>query len=182
MSIEDTVREKHEFERRVTEFLKIVASMSVNEIELALARVADQLSYPTGDVEVEHIQVKGQILKEYFNSRKYGQLKQVKLKRFINYLASWNHAPRHPALEKWEKERDARQEEWREQVRNMTLLKRLLTKDSLPHDRMPKYPEIPESELLIHSVAAYRLFDANSPMHREVDAKKLVELAPKPRS
>ncbi len=178
MSVENKVRERQEFERRIKEFLTLVASMSVDEIELALARLADQLSNSTDSGKVEKIKIKAQILSQYFNLRKSGAVKQVKFKRFISSLVGWSNLPQHPMLEKYQRERDARLEEWINKRRKMNWLKKCLTSDIPPNDQMPKYPIISNSEILIHSVVSYKIFNEKSALPEEIDAKKLIQYVP----
>jgi len=77
-SIERAVREKQVFERKVREFLSIASSMTNQELEIALARLADRLQATQGD---EEFRSKGAILNIYYQLRVAGLKKQSSLAR-----------------------------------------------------------------------------------------------------
>ena len=69
MSVEKAIREKQAFRDRVEEFLTIPTAMTNDEIEIALARLADMLGSAVNQHQHTNIQLKGTVLKYYFDLR-----------------------------------------------------------------------------------------------------------------
>ena len=83
-SVEQAVREKQAFDERLREFLSIASSMTNQELEIALARLADSLQR-TKD-HPESIRIKGTILNIYYQLRVAGLKKQSTLARIKHNL------------------------------------------------------------------------------------------------
>jgi hypothetical protein len=70
MTIEDAIRERHAFEERLKEFLKLTSAMSDRELEIALARLADMLQQKGDDERAAFsIRLKGEVTKLYYDLR-----------------------------------------------------------------------------------------------------------------
>lgn len=179
MNFENTIREKQKLEKKITDFLKLVASMSIDELEIALAILADALSQQSSYLEACHTQLKGEILKEYYDLRKAGKIKQVKLKRLMDNLFSGSRFPAHPKMLEYENEKGKRDTEWKKEILAMSIVKRFFIQKSLPLNRHPSFPDIPLPEILIHAVAEYRLTDLNTPLPEGLVPKNLLTFAPK---
>jgi hypothetical protein len=80
MDIEQVVKARHDFEDRLKVFLKLASLLTDRELEIALGRLADMLA--SRHSEQLHIQLKGQVLKSYYDLRKQGVRKQRKMARW----------------------------------------------------------------------------------------------------
>lgn len=80
MNIEQAVKARHEFEDRVKKFLELASLLTDRELEISLGRLADMLN--TRQKEQHHVQIKGEILKNYYDLRKHGLRKQRKFARW----------------------------------------------------------------------------------------------------
>lgn len=78
-SVEQAVRQQQAFEERLREFLSIASSMTTQELEIALARLADLLQ--TTKPQLESIRTKGGILNVYYQLRAAGLKRQSTLAR-----------------------------------------------------------------------------------------------------
>ncbi len=78
-SVEQAVRQQQAFEERLREFLSIASSMTTQELEIALARLADLLQ--TTKPQLESIRTKGAILNVYYQLRAAGLKRQSTLAR-----------------------------------------------------------------------------------------------------
>lgn len=177
MSYEKAIKEKHMLEDRVVKFLKLIASMSDNEIEISLARLADRLLRHSNEPENRHVQFKGDLIKEYFDLRKLGQLKQIKLRRVMSYFISEENFPSHSKIVEYEKEKERRRLEWKRIRGDMPLVKRLFIGKKLPLDQFPPSANVSQSEMLVHFVVEYRLVNIDKPIPNEVLAKKFITYA-----
>ena len=83
-SVEQAVREQQAFEERLREFLSIASSMTNQELEIALARLADSLE--SSKAHPESIRIKGTILNIYYQLRAAGLKKQSTLARVKHNL------------------------------------------------------------------------------------------------
>ena len=83
LSVEQAVREQQAFEDRLREFLSIASSMTNQELEIALARLADMIQTTKG--QPEPIRAKGTILNIYYQLRAAGLKRQSTLARI-----KWN--------------------------------------------------------------------------------------------
>jgi len=82
-SVAQAVRQQQVFEERLREFLSMASSMTNQELEIALARLADLLQ--TTETQPESIRTKGTILNIYYQLRAAGLKKQSTLARI-----KWN--------------------------------------------------------------------------------------------
>lgn len=82
-SVEQAVRQQQAFEERLREFLSMASSMTNQELEIALAKLADLLQ--TTKAQPESIRTKGAILNTYYQLRAAGLKKQSTLARI-----KWN--------------------------------------------------------------------------------------------
>lgn len=80
MSIEQAVKARHEFEDRVREFLQLASLLTDRELELALGRLLDMIS--GRNTEQFHVQLRGEILKHYYDLRKQGLRRQRRFTRW----------------------------------------------------------------------------------------------------
>lgn len=77
-SLERAVRELHEFEDRMADFLRLASALTDRELQVALAKLADlHVAQPGSQV----VQLKGQILGAYYVLRSDGTKSQSKLSR-----------------------------------------------------------------------------------------------------
>jgi hypothetical protein len=82
MDTEQAIRERHRFQDRVTEFLKLASRMTERELELALGRLLDMLEAdPSQSLQV---QIKGDVLRQYYDLRRQGERKQRTLARWLD--------------------------------------------------------------------------------------------------
>jgi hypothetical protein len=77
-SVEEAIRKRHAFEDRVKIFLEMASIMTNREIEVALGRLADIF---TTDEIPAHVQIRGEILKLYYDLRLGGIRKYRSFKR-----------------------------------------------------------------------------------------------------
>ena len=82
-SVEQAVRQQQAFKERLREFLSMASSMTNQELEIALAKLADLLQ--TTKAQPESIRTKGAILNTYYQLRAAGLKKQSTLARI-----KWN--------------------------------------------------------------------------------------------
>jgi hypothetical protein len=75
MSIEEAVRERHDFEKRLKQFLELAASMTDKELEIALARLADVVTW-SKPKSPDEAAFKGMILNLYYRMRISGAKSQ----------------------------------------------------------------------------------------------------------
>ena len=81
MSMEEAVRRKHAIERALDKYLKIVATMTREEIEVALGRLEDLFSSSAIPDEKAEYAFKGHVLRSYLELRNSGIKKQQQFKR-----------------------------------------------------------------------------------------------------
>ncbi len=77
-SLEQAVRELHEFEDRMADFLGLASALTERELRVALAKLADLYVALPGS---QKVQLKGQILGAYYVLRSDGTKSQSKLSR-----------------------------------------------------------------------------------------------------
>ena len=83
MSYVDTVKEKHRFEQSFRALIKYLNVMCIEELELAMAYLADDLISEKNEAKKVNIQVKGASLRIYTELRVSGILEQRKMQRFL---------------------------------------------------------------------------------------------------
>lgn len=175
MSYEQAVRTKHQFQANLKEFFRYASAMTIEEIELALGRIADRLSTSTAEQDSFHYQVKGVALKIYFDLRQVSQKSQVIILRqrlqseMQDYFANlgrlaWQvNANQHfKRYEQYLKELDIYDDklhDWHDEVevirKKVGFFKRIITLDHIdlpPQPARPKevkeyYPLILEDEI-----------------------------------
>ena len=81
MSIEQEVLVRHKFEDVVKKFLDLASLLTDRELEISLGRLVDTLNTQL-TTERTHTQIKGEILKLYYDLRKQGVRKQRKVARW----------------------------------------------------------------------------------------------------
>ena len=85
MSIEEEVRKKHEFEDKQYELLKFASWLSLRELEIVLAKLADKLSNESDEKEIENLNIKGEILKQFYKLRTANPKNEKKYKKPWKY-------------------------------------------------------------------------------------------------
>lgn len=88
-SVEEAVREEQAFEKRLREFLSIASGMTNQELEIALARLADL--FQTTKDQPDSIRIKGTILNIYYQLRAAGLKKKSTLARIKHNVTSGAH-------------------------------------------------------------------------------------------
>ena len=83
MGYEQSVREKHKFEKAVRDFFKYASVMTDEEIELCMGRIADKITSSDSASIKQHLSIKGALLKKYLECRLLGLIKQSRLKRVL---------------------------------------------------------------------------------------------------
>lgn len=83
MSHEESIKAKHILEASLRQYLRYINMSTNEEIELAMARLADTLKYSSSSNQQLHLNIKGQILFTYLELRQKNQLPQKKLKRLL---------------------------------------------------------------------------------------------------
>lgn len=81
MTIEEEVRKKHEFDDMQDELLKLASELSLRELEIAMAKLADKLLEEKEDTEKNNLKIKGEILRQFYEVRKGDPSKEKKFKR-----------------------------------------------------------------------------------------------------
>ena len=176
MSIEQQVRDKHTLEENTRKFLALAASMSSEELEIALGRLADQLIDECDEAEKLHITLKGALLKGYFDLRKRNIKKQNKLKRVAEYLHSDLASP---SLDAWHNTCTSARIAWREKRKTMSFLGRIFTEVEIPDFMLPPKPQSPPMpERLIYTVAKCRLLPKGKRPPSDTATDNLLLLAP----
>jgi hypothetical protein len=156
------VRQKHAAEQTLKEYLLFLSTMSNEEIEIAMGRLADILS-DSSDVEVvSFMSLKGRVLKIYLDLRLSG-LKKQKGRGRSNHKLGMNifYAAKGKAIHAQWMQRyqeamciyDRNFDEWRNEVKRIPLLRRFFS--APPH---PKKPELPD---IVDAFIKYSQKDAN---------------------
>ena len=89
VTLEETIRQKQRFRKSVTEFISIATALTDQELELALARIADQMSAKSDEQARIHWRFRGQLLKSYYDMRLAGKKRLSILKRLEGKLDKW---------------------------------------------------------------------------------------------
>lgn len=164
MSFEDEIKQKHEAEKGLRTFLSFISAMTREEIEIAIARISDNLAKTIGDDAYSVFMQK--LLIRCLHLRANNRLKQNIIKRASLELQKRSHCKKigesryQKACLVWEKERQQRelvnQKEWtrytiaieerNEKIRSMPIFKRLFS----------KLPDLPGVKLLLPIPAPVR--------------------------
>ena len=181
MGIEDLIREKHSFRERLKEFLSIACTMTTDELEIALGRLADMLNLSTADAEKSNIRIKGATLKQYFDLRTSGEKSQSTLKRtlLIRKKNKWCEERGWSAYRKAQSKWDAEYASIKERAKNLPILKRLFIKPPpdtpYPLVFIEKEKNIGMHEFLIAQIAEYQLVSTEtSEQNVSIDEIKLI--------
>lgn len=83
MSYVNSVKEKHRFEKSLRSFLQYINVMSIEEIELSMAHIADDILAEKHESLKLNGLVKGAVLRLYIEMREGAQIPQRKLKRMM---------------------------------------------------------------------------------------------------
>jgi hypothetical protein len=81
MTLEETIREKQRFKKSVIEFLSIATALTNQELEIALARIADWMNTMSDEQSRIQWRFRGQLLKSYYDLRLAGKKRVAMLKR-----------------------------------------------------------------------------------------------------
>jgi hypothetical protein len=138
MSIEEQVRQRQVFEAGAKLALEYLSALNSKELEIVLARVADQV---ISNRSHTHLAVFGRVIKIYFELRSTGLAKQSKSHRRkilsgIRQELSWAKARslRSEAIASWEEEvqiYNERKREWSENRNRKSWFQRFL--DTFPY-------------------------------------------------
>lgn len=83
MSYVDAIKEKHRFEKSLSDLFRYLNVMTIEELELAMAHIADDVvAEPNEDRRINGL-VKGAALRVYVELRMTGQISQRKLQRVM---------------------------------------------------------------------------------------------------
>jgi len=169
MSIECSIRERHAFEARIKKFLTLAATLTTDEVEVTLGRLADMLGelfLPRGR---EHVMIKGHILKIYFDLRRTGRKVQGKRPGYLSCDET------HPLMIAYREQFAAAEKEWDLKRQKMSFIGRLL---DISDPLLPGYPSISFSEMLIHQVASFVLLPESVDVPGDVTPEAIMFLAP----
>jgi hypothetical protein len=170
MSYVNAVKEKHRFEQSMRELFQYLSVMSIEELELAMAHIADDILVQQQAMARLNGLTKGAALRTYLSLRTSGQLAQKRLKRILyrpemkRYFEGFGVAKRSADLATREErmaelrrkredemaEYRAAHAEWSRKRDALPFFKRLFGGDREPH--MP--PEVMELPFL-SDVAVY---------------------------
>jgi len=160
MSYVDAIKEKHHFEQSLSDLFRYLNVMAIEELELAMAHIADDVVAESNEVRRINGLVKGAALRVYVELRATGQIGQRKLQRMIfrgemkKYFERIGTAKREADIEEWDvhaqKLRDNRDivmreyrkahSEWARARKALPFFKRLFY--DVPEPRVP--PSVPE--------------------------------------
>jgi len=193
--MEEAVRRKHAIERALDDYLKIVATMTREEIEIALGRLEDLYnSSETYELKAE-CAFKGHVLRSYLELRLSGVRKQQKIRR---QLASrvFNSFRERLGKERYDKKRHdyevalaawkSKIRVWRDERTSFSTFKKLVKNIDAPPEPSP--PIVPTNwkhytegesrgKLLIEFAASYSLAPL-SPSEEEVSHEDVRLLSP----
>ena len=171
MSVERAIRERQAFEARIREFLTLAAALTTDEVEIALGRLADELGELSEPKDQERVMVKGQILRIYFDLRRTGRSAQ-------GMRPGYQSRETHPLMVAWRKQMASAQKEWDLELQKMSFIGRFFAYSTPPPDRVPAYPIISDSEMLIHQVASFVLVPESIDVPGDVTPEAIMLLAP----
>lgn len=89
MTLEETIRQKQRFRKSVAEFLSIATALTDQELELALARIADWMNATSDEQAQIHWRFRGQLLKPYYDMRLARKKRLNIFKRFEGKWDKW---------------------------------------------------------------------------------------------
>ena len=81
VTLEETIRQKQRFRKSVAEFLSIAAALTNQELEIALARIADWMNSMSDEQIRTKWQFREKLLKSYYDMRLTGKKRLNVLKR-----------------------------------------------------------------------------------------------------
>ena len=115
--------------------------------------------------------IKGHILKIYFDLRRTGR--KVQGKRL-------GHQSRetHPLMVAYQNKWLAAEKEWNLERQKMSFIQHFLAELSVPLERLPVFPILSDSEMLIHQVASFVLLPESVDVPGDVTPEAVMLLAP----
>lgn len=196
MKVEELVRQKHAAEQALKEYLRFVSTMSCEEIELAMGRLADMLSEPYDADSLALIFLKGSILKVYLDLRVSGEKKQKSRQRSSHkqgmkmYYAAKGRAMHAQSMQKYEAAMCIYGQEcaqWRLEIKKIPLLKRIFS--APPHPVEPDSPDMVDvyirysqrnANLSDYLIASATVFGHETSLCfcRDISRQKIMTLAP----
>jgi|LakMenEpi03Aug12_release.lakeMendotaPanAssembly.Ray.scaffolds.fasta_scaffold1697775_1 hypothetical protein len=90
MSFEEMVRAKHAFEDRLGVFVFLIRNLNERQLELALAKLADQQNQKLDENKFANLRLKGELIQACLLANRHGEIKgSMKIGKVLNKICDY---------------------------------------------------------------------------------------------
>ncbi|MCK4564581.1 MAG: hypothetical protein KAU94_07895 [Verrucomicrobia bacterium] len=139
-----------------------------------MGRLADLMNQETSESEIFHTRLKGSFLKEYYDLRIGGALKQTQM---IHSDKGISDEYEHPAQIEWREKCEETKRIWKH-WRNASSLNKKSLSEKMPAARLPKPPNISNEERLLHIISVFRLLPIGTHPPEDVNISDILPRLP----